>query len=120
VEVMQRILLIVTVVLAAIGGYLFYQHKAPKVHPSSATLKQFDSVATGQSRDTVEALLGPATGGIRRDLISGAFKSSSCTRLNPAYALYYYRAPNSSFVIYLNENNVVICKEERHMAIHIN
>ncbi len=62
----------------------------------------------------VSELLGPPSGTVRKALLgSSMFTKSRCLSDNVDQALFYYRVPEESFVIYLDATGHVACKEMR-------
>lgn len=115
-----------TKVLVALGGVIalalaIYLRARPDsaITLSNANDVSFATIVKGDDQSRVRGLLGTPSGETRRELISQLLTESECTRLRPARAEYFYRTPRPSFVVYYDENNKVVCKEARELAIHV-
>lgn len=105
--------------LAILAWYVVWRTQTPAIVSNTATKAQFATIVDGQSQESVERLLGVPSGVVRDVLIPQAFEPSRCTSLRPAFAQYYYRPPDPTFVVYFDDRRNVICKEERYMAVHV-
>jgi len=113
-----RSLAVLIVLAAMLAAYFLWRRQPPKAALSSATPAQFKHVRHGDSSDSVELLLGPPTGNVRRGLIAQAFSASECTKMDAAEAAYFSRRSGETFVVYFDGAGKVICKEIRNMAVH--